>query len=54
MIGAEYRILHAGEKIRISSGKSIYADGGGARIKYVEANASDTSSGTLRSGITAI
>lgn len=28
MVGAEYRILGAGQKIRISSNRSIYADGG--------------------------
>jgi hypothetical protein len=32
--GSEYRILGSGQKIRIGAGKSVFSDGGGARVIY--------------------
>jgi hypothetical protein len=49
--GSEYRILTSGEKIRIGASKSLFTDGGGARLSYRFADVEGASSANQTAGI---
>ncbi len=48
MSGPNYRILKAGDRIRVAANKSIYTDGGGSRIKYQLADTSGIATGGIQ------
>lgn len=49
IVGPGYRTLPTGSKIQIAGNRSIYADGGGARIQYRISDAQSVSSGSTMS-----
>ena len=50
MLGATYRTLGSGERIRVASNRSIYSDGGTVEIAYKEAENSKAEVKTITIG----